>query len=79
MITVGTFEAKTHFSKLLAKVEKGEEVVVTRNGKIVARIIPDKDSIIETRKKAAEDLIRLSRNTSLGGLSWKELRDEGRK
>ena len=41
MITVGTFEAKTKFSELLDKVERGEEVVVTRHGKAIARIVPE--------------------------------------
>lgn len=33
-------EAKTHFSKLLAKVEAGEEVIIARAGKPVAKIVP---------------------------------------
>jgi predicted nucleic acid-binding protein len=38
MITVGAFEAKTHFSALLDKVEAGEDVIITRHGKPVARL-----------------------------------------
>lgn len=33
-------EAKTHFSKLLEQVLKGEEVVIAKAGKPVARILP---------------------------------------
>lgn len=33
-------QAKTHFSKLLAKVEAGEEVVIARAGKPVAKLVP---------------------------------------
>jgi prevent-host-death family protein len=33
-------EAKTHLSKLLQKVEAGEEVVISRAGKPVARLVP---------------------------------------
>lgn len=33
-------EAKTHFSKLLERVMKGEEVVIAKAGKPVARILP---------------------------------------
>ena len=40
MITVGAFEAKTHFSALLDKVAEGEEVVITKHGKPVARVLP---------------------------------------
>lgn len=38
--TVNVHEAKTHFSKLLARVEKGERITVARAGKPVARLIP---------------------------------------
>jgi prevent-host-death family protein len=40
MKTVGLFEAKSHFSALIAAVEDGESVVVTKKGKPVARIVP---------------------------------------
>jgi prevent-host-death family protein len=36
--TVGTFEAKTHFSQLLNEVEAGQRIVITRHGKPVAEI-----------------------------------------
>jgi antitoxin (DNA-binding transcriptional repressor) of toxin-antitoxin stability system len=32
-------EAKTHFSKLIARVEAGEEIVITRDGTPVARLV----------------------------------------
>jgi prevent-host-death family protein len=38
-ITVGAFEAKTKLSELLDKVEAGEEVIITRRGKEVARLV----------------------------------------
>jgi prevent-host-death family protein len=38
--TVEAREAKTHFSKLLAIVEQGHEVVIARAGKPIARLIP---------------------------------------
>ena len=37
--TVNVHEAKTYLSKLLARVEAGEEVVIARNGKPVARLV----------------------------------------
>ena len=39
MITVNVHEAKTHLSRLLAKVEAGEEVVIARNGNPVAQLV----------------------------------------
>jgi prevent-host-death family protein len=38
--TVNIHEAKTHFSKLLARVSAGEEIVIARAGKPVARLAP---------------------------------------
>ena len=40
MITVNVHEAKTHFSGLLARVGAGEEVVIAKAGKPVARLVP---------------------------------------
>ena len=39
MVTVNVHEAKTHLSRLLARVEAGEEVVIARNGAPVARLV----------------------------------------
>jgi prevent-host-death family protein len=41
MKTANIAEAKAHFSALLAEVEAGEEVIITRRGKPVARIVPE--------------------------------------
>lgn len=39
-MTVNVHEAKTHFSKLLARVEKGARITVARAGKPVAMVVP---------------------------------------
>ena len=39
MPTVGVGEAKTHLSRLLKQVEAGEEVVIERDGRPVARLV----------------------------------------
>jgi prevent-host-death family protein len=39
---VNIHEAKTHFSKLLARVMRGEEIVIAKAGKPVARLIPER-------------------------------------
>ena len=46
MPTVGLAEAKSKLSELVDQVERGEEVVISRGGKAVARIVP-----IETQRK----------------------------
>ena len=42
MTTVNVHEAKTNLSRLLAQVEAGEEVIIARNGKPVARLVSRK-------------------------------------
>ncbi len=79
MITVGAFEAKTHLSALLDRVAGGEEVVITRHGRPVARLVRIEKFDRARADAAFEKLKRLRENTTLGGLSWKELRDEGRR
>ena len=79
MTTVGAFEAKTHFSALLERVARGEEIVITRHGRPVARLFPavaDEDEKVE---RAIAALKSFRQGATLGGLSWKELRDEGRR
>lgn len=38
--SVGVHEAKTHLSRLLERVESGEEIEITRRGAVVARLVP---------------------------------------
>jgi prevent-host-death family protein len=40
METVGSYEAKTHLPRLLARVERGETIIITRHGRAVARLVP---------------------------------------
>jgi len=40
MVEVNTHEAKTHLSRLLQRVAAGEEVVISRAGKPLARLVP---------------------------------------
>ena len=41
MVTITAFEAKTRFGELLERVSRGEEIVITRHEKPVARIVPE--------------------------------------
>lgn len=40
MLTVNTHEAKTHLSRLLARVANGEEITIAKSGKAIARLVP---------------------------------------
>lgn len=79
MATIGSFEAKTKFSALLERVEQGEQILITRRGKPVARLMPIATAGKEKVSAAMERLRKLRKGTILGGLGWKELRDAGRK
>ena len=61
MENVGVYEAKTHLASLLDRVEGGEEVVITRHGKPVARLVPVAAPDEKTRTRALADEIRSTR------------------
>jgi prevent-host-death family protein len=50
MIQMNIHEAKTNLSHLLEQIESGEEVVIARHGKPVARLIPYTTKSTQTRK-----------------------------
>lgn len=79
MITVGAFEAKTNLSALLDRATAGEEVVITKHGKPVARLVAAQQVDRARADEAVERLKALRKGTTLGGISWKELRDIGRR
>lgn len=81
--TVGAFEAKTHLSALLDRVERGEEVTITRRGLPVAKLVPVRAAPEATAvEEAIDDLRRLrSGIAARSTFTWDELkaaRDEGR-
>jgi prevent-host-death family protein len=50
MSTVNIHEAKTQFSRIVEQVEAGEEVVIARAGKPVARLMPLESAVPKARK-----------------------------
>ena len=79
MIKVGAFEAKTHLSSLLDKVTQGEDVLITRRGLPVARLVSAKQTQRTRTESVIEELRALRVGMKLDGLDWKDLRDEGRR
>jgi prevent-host-death family protein len=80
MYEIGAFEAKNKFGSLLDRVERGEEVLITRRGKAVARLVPaDGGFDREKARRAAANIIEASRGVTLGGLKIKDLINEGRR
>lgn len=76
MEVIGSFEAKTHWSALLDRVAHGQEIIITKHGKPVARLIPE--PVGNDIDYAIDQLKALRKEITLGGLDWKALRDEGR-
>ena len=80
MREMGAFEAKNKLGTLLDWVELGEEILITRRGKAVARLVPATPGIDRARaRQAAENIRARSAGASLGGLTIKDLVNEGRR
>jgi prevent-host-death family protein len=83
MLEVGAFEAKNTLGSLLDRVEKGEEVRITRHGKRLARLVPDRPRHdVEAARAALERISAAAREAKAGPFDWEEFkgyRDEGRK
>ena len=69
MRKVGAREANQHFSELLREAEAGTEVLITRNGRPVARLLPTRKSTkSKARQKALAELMALlEKGVDLGG------------
>lgn len=82
MLQIGAFEAKNTLGSLLDKVEEGEEIVITRHGRPVARLVPNSGAADRTQALAAAARIRARAAAQVtGGFDWESLkrdRDEGR-
>ena len=82
MTEIGAFEAKNRLSELLTRAERGEEIVITRNGRPVAKLSPIHPG--HDREKAREAVRRireLAKKMNLGPFDWnewKKYRDEDR-
>ena len=78
---IGAFEAKNTLGSLLDRVERGEEVTITRHGKVVARLVPVQGVFDREVARAALERIR-ARAARVGEpfdwLTVKADRDAGR-
>lgn len=79
MQTIGAFEAKTHFSALLEQVSKGKQIIITKHGHPVAKILPITENNQEKIYQTIQQLKEFNKDNKLGGLDWRKLRDEGRR
>jgi prevent-host-death family protein len=87
MATIPAFEAKTKFGELLDRVARGEEIVITRHEKPVARLVPEGGRSLEEVRRAAEGLELLQQEIAAfcegkPAVSWSEFKsfvEEGRR
>jgi prevent-host-death family protein len=75
MKTVNVHEAKSTLSRLLEEVERGETVVIARNGRPVAELT----AIVKPTLAAGVAAVRAKHRVRLAGMSIRELIDDGRK
>lgn len=81
MESIGLFEAKTHLSELIARAERGEEVIITRHNKPVAKLVPIGRAVADTsqRRQAALDALQAFEPIALPGLDLADLIAAGRR
>jgi prevent-host-death family protein len=82
MQEIGAFEAKNTLSALLDRVQNGEEIVITRHGKPIARLVPETGARNLDAAYAAAARLRARAKAQSGAPiaqdEWKAFREEGR-
>lgn len=85
MFQVGAFEAKNTFGSLLDRAEAGEEILITRHGRPVARLVPNQ-MLSEAQREAGRAAMKRIRARAAANKTgpfdweeWKGYRDEGRR
>jgi len=79
MKKIGAFDAKNKLAHLLDLAEKGEEIIITRHGKQVARLLPMAKAFDrEAARQAVEELKKMRKGLRLDDATIKELINEGR-
>jgi len=80
-VEIGAFEAKNKLGMLLDRVECGEEIIITRHGKPVARLVPNATRIDKEQARAALERIRTRAGDLKEAFDWAAVRadrDAGR-
>ncbi len=79
MKCVGAYEAKTHLPRLLDEVARGETITITKHGVPVALLTPVNGGGRKDRREVIRALKEFGKGRSLGGLSIRDLVEEGRR
>ncbi len=75
---VGAYQAKTHLPALLDRVARGEQFIITKHGRAVARLVPIGRHGADRRREAVERLKTFGKGRILG-VPVKQLIEEGRR
>ncbi|HIJ22508.1 MAG: type II toxin-antitoxin system prevent-host-death family antitoxin [Gammaproteobacteria bacterium] len=76
MLTMQSNEAKTHFAGVLREVEEGQEILITKHKKVIAKIIPYSEE--STDPKAAVEAVKALKKLNLTQKEIGEYRTTGR-
>ena len=79
MVEVGSYKAKTHLSRLLDRVARGERITITKHGLPVAMLVPVENKSKMSRQEAVEAMKAFSKGRTLDGVAIRDLIEEGRK
>jgi prevent-host-death family protein len=80
MKSIGAFEARTHLSELLERVNRGEKIIITRHGVPTALLVPVTETAPKlTHQEVAEGLLALRKRVKPGKMSVREMVYEGRR
>lgn len=77
-MNVGVYEAKTHLPELLSRVARGEQVTITRHGRVVARLVPAEPVQQRDVRELIDELKQFAKGRRCG-LPVREMIDEGRR
>jgi prevent-host-death family protein len=77
MERVGICDARARLSEIAGRVEAGSEVLITRRGKAVARIVPVKAPAMDKRPAAAKRIRALREKWAIGRVNSRKLMNQG--
>jgi prevent-host-death family protein len=79
MRTIGLFEAKQKLSELVERASEGEQIGITRRGKLAAVLVPARNEVSVKEAFANIDRIRMRAKPLPKGVTIKDLIEEGRR
>lgn len=78
MTTIGALDAQTVLPDLLNRVVHGEQITITQEGIPVAMLVPVREQERKSINQTIEELLKFRQGKTLGGLSHREMIEEGR-